>query len=84
MDELLAAGITPAPVLSCWYLPQELAAPSGGGSAGGGGRSARDTAERFGEYAVLVADALGDRVPFAAVSLWRSRGSAPADGRAGP
>ncbi|GAA2973547.1 hypothetical protein GCM10010446_67400 [Streptomyces enissocaesilis] len=84
MDELLAAGITPAPVLSCWDLPQELEAPSVSGSARGGGRFARGTAERFGEYAALVADALGDRVPFAAVSLWRTRGSAPADGRAGP
>jgi beta-glucosidase len=61
-DELLAAGIRPVVTLYHWDLPQELEAGSGGGSAAGGGWPERATAERFAEYASLVADALGDRV----------------------
>ncbi|WP_327309010.1 GH1 family beta-glucosidase [Streptomyces sp. NBC_01298] len=54
VDELLAAGITPALTLYHWDLPQEL--------EDAGGWPERATAERFAEYAGLVADALGDRV----------------------
>ncbi|MDH6140266.1 beta-glucosidase [Kitasatospora sp. GP30] len=56
-DELLAAGIEPVATLYHWDLPQELEDL--------GGWPARSTAERFGEYAQLVAQALGDRV-----ALW--------------
>jgi beta-glucosidase len=55
VDELIAAGITPAVTLYHWDLPQALE------DAGGWG--ARATAERFAEYAGVVAAALGDRVP---------------------
>jgi beta-glucosidase len=54
VDELLEAGITPVATLYHWDLPQEL--------EDAGGWPVRDTAERFGEYAALAADALGDRV----------------------
>ncbi|MFF8842299.1 GH1 family beta-glucosidase [Streptomyces sp. NPDC015127] len=54
-DELLAAGITPVLTLYHWDLPQELETA--------GGWPHRATAERFAEYAEIVADALGDRVP---------------------
>ncbi|MER6779668.1 MULTISPECIES: GH1 family beta-glucosidase [unclassified Streptomyces] len=54
VDELLAAGIEPALTLYHWDLPQEL--------EDAGGWPERATAERFAEYAGLVADALGDRV----------------------
>lgn len=54
-DELLGAGITPVATLYHWDLPQEL--------EDAGGWPARDTAERFADYAGLVAGALGDRVP---------------------
>ncbi|MCS0637995.1 GH1 family beta-glucosidase [Streptomyces sp. LP05-1] len=54
VDELRAAGIRPVATLYHWDLPQELE------DAGGWPR--RETAERFAEYAGLVADALGDRV----------------------
>ncbi|AWZ08779.1 MULTISPECIES: GH1 family beta-glucosidase [unclassified Streptomyces] len=54
VDELLAAGIEPALTLYHWDLPQEL--------EDAGGWPERSTAERFAEYAGLVADALGDRV----------------------
>ncbi|MFF0435303.1 GH1 family beta-glucosidase [Streptomyces sp. NPDC004327] len=54
VDELLAAGIEPALTLYHWDLPQEL--------EDAGGWPQRVTAERFAEYAALVADALGDRV----------------------
>ncbi|OEJ26771.1 beta-glucosidase [Streptomyces agglomeratus] len=61
-DELLAAGITPSLTLYHWDLPQELETPRAGGSAAEGGWPQRDTANRFAEYAGLVAEALGDRV----------------------
>ena len=52
VDELLAASIEPVVTLYHWDLPVELE----------GGWTARDTAFRFAEYAVQVAEALGDRV----------------------
>jgi len=54
VDELLAAGIAPTPTLFHWDLPQPL--------EDAGGWLNRDTAHRFGEYAGIVADRLGDRV----------------------
>ncbi|MET9856428.1 GH1 family beta-glucosidase [Streptomyces sp. NPDC006450] len=54
VDELLAAGIEPALTLYHWDLPQHL--------EDAGGWPERSTAERFAEFAGLVADALGDRV----------------------
>ncbi len=63
VDALLAAGITPLPTLFHWDLPQALETPSNSGSAAGGGWLARDTAHRFAEYAAIVADRLGDRIP---------------------
>jgi beta-glucosidase len=55
-DELLDAGITPVATLYHWDLPQEL--------EDAGGWPVRDTAERFGEYAALMGNALGDRVRY--------------------
>jgi beta-glucosidase len=55
VDALLDAGITPAVTLYHWDLPQAL--------EDAGGWTVRATAERFGEYARVVAAALGDRVP---------------------
>jgi beta-glucosidase len=54
VDSLLAAGICPAATLYHWDLPQRL--------EDAGGWPARATAERFAEYAAIVADRLGDRV----------------------
>ncbi|WP_435057046.1 GH1 family beta-glucosidase [Streptomyces sp. bgisy060] len=54
VDELLAVGIEPALTLYHWDLPQEL--------EDAGGWPERGTAERFAEYAGIVADAVGDRV----------------------
>ena len=54
VDELLAAGIAPTPTLFHWDLPQAL--------EDAGGWLNRDTAERFGAYAAVVAERLGDRV----------------------
>ncbi|MGK5447258.1 GH1 family beta-glucosidase [Streptomyces radiopugnans] len=54
VDELLTKGITPWITLYHWDLPQEL--------EDAGGWPERATAERFAEYASLVAGALGDRV----------------------
>jgi beta-glucosidase len=54
VDELLAAGIEPWVTLYHWDLPQEL--------EDAGGWPARETAERFADYAALVHGALGDRV----------------------
>ncbi len=53
-DCVLEAGLRPLVTLYHWDLPQELE------DAGGWAR--RDTAARFGDYANLVAAALGDRV----------------------
>jgi beta-glucosidase len=55
VDELLVAGVQPFPTLYHWDLPQEL--------EDAGGWPSRDTAERFADYAALVSDALGDRIP---------------------
>ena len=54
VDDLLAAGIEPFVTLYHWDLPQAL--------EDAGGWPMRDTAERFAEYAFVVAGALGDRV----------------------
>nr|WP_269856428.1 GH1 family beta-glucosidase [Streptomyces sp. RPT161] len=54
VDALLEVGVTPFPTLYHWDLPQAL--------QDRGGWPSRDTAERFGEYAAVVAGALGDRV----------------------
>lgn len=54
LDELLDAGITPAATLYHWDLPQAL--------EDAGGWPARATAERFAEYAGVVAARLGDRL----------------------
>ncbi|MGI5129479.1 GH1 family beta-glucosidase [Pseudonocardia sp. CA-107938] len=54
VDELLAAGISPTATLYHWDLPQAL--------EDAGGWTNRATADRFGEYAGIVAAALGDRV----------------------
>ena len=54
VDELLAAGIRPMATLFHWDLPQAL--------EDRGGWLARDTTDRFAEYATLVALRLGDRI----------------------
>lgn len=54
VDALLGQGITPAPTLYHWDLPQALEDADGWLD--------RDTAERFADYAALVHDHLGDRV----------------------
>ena len=54
VDGLLEAGLEPWPTLFHWDLPQAL--------EDAGGWPLRDTAERFADYAQIVADALGDRV----------------------
>jgi len=53
-DDLLETGITPFATLYHWDLPSALEAH--------GGWLERDTALRFGEYAEVVAEALGDRI----------------------
>ncbi|GGV73553.1 MULTISPECIES: GH1 family beta-glucosidase [Streptomyces] len=53
-DELLDAGITPVVTLYHWDLPQEL--------EDAGGWPHRDTADRFADYAEIVARGLGDRI----------------------
>jgi beta-glucosidase len=55
VDTLLERSITPAVTLYHWDLPQPL--------QDAGGWPARSTADAFAEYAMIVADALGDRVP---------------------
>ncbi|MEU7278115.1 GH1 family beta-glucosidase [Streptomyces sp. NPDC045431] len=62
VDELQAADIRPVATLYHWDLPQELETADISGSAAGGGWPQRETAERFADYAALVASALGDRV----------------------
>jgi beta-glucosidase len=55
-DALLSRGITPVPTLFHWDLPQPLEDEQGGWLA-------RDTAQRFAEYAELAAERLADRIP---------------------
>ena len=54
VDALLEAGVQPMATLYHWDLPQAL--------EDRGGWLNRDTALRFGDYAAIVADRLGDRV----------------------
>jgi beta-glucosidase len=54
LDELAEHDIAPALTLYHWDLPQEL--------QDAGGWAARDTAQRFADYAAIVAEALSDRV----------------------
>ncbi|MFE7196525.1 glycoside hydrolase family 1 protein [Microbacterium oxydans] len=54
VDMLLDAGIQPFPTLYHWEMPSSVEAD--------GGWLERDTAERFADYAALVAARLGDRV----------------------
>jgi len=54
LDELSADGIAATVTLYHWDLPQQLQDE--------GGWASRDTAQRFAEYAAIVAGALGDRV----------------------
>ncbi len=54
VDALLDAGIEPVATLYHWDLPLALEEA--------GGWPARDTAMRFGDYAEIVGEALGDRV----------------------
>jgi len=53
-DAVLEAGLRPLVTLFHWDLPQPL--------EDAGGWANRETAERFGEYAAIVAAALSDRV----------------------
>jgi beta-glucosidase len=55
LDALLEAGIQPTPILHVWDLPVEL--------HWRGGWMNRDSAEWFAEYATIVFERLGDRVP---------------------
>lgn len=55
VERLLERGIRPALTLNHWDIPQRL-------QDDGGGWQNRDTVERFGDYASLLYDALGDRV----------------------
>jgi len=54
LDELAKHDISAAVTLYHWDLPQEL--------QDSGGWAVRDTAERFADYALIVAEQLGDRV----------------------
>ncbi|MET9065982.1 GH1 family beta-glucosidase [Streptosporangium sandarakinum] len=54
VDELREAGVTPIVTLYHWDLPQSL--------EDRGGWIARDTAERFADYAAIMHARLGDRV----------------------
>ncbi|WP_037907004.1 GH1 family beta-glucosidase [Actinacidiphila yeochonensis] len=56
VDELLDKGITPFATLYHWDLPQDLEDI--------GGWTVRETSDRFADYAEMVAEALGDRVPY--------------------
>lgn len=53
VDELCAAGVSPVPTLFHWDTPLALADE--------GGWRRRDTAQRFAEYAAVVAARIGDR-----------------------
>ncbi|MGH8262263.1 MAG: GH1 family beta-glucosidase [Steroidobacterales bacterium] len=74
-DALLEAGIRPLATLYHWDLPQAL--------EDAGGWPNRDTAGYFGDYAALVARALGDRIrhwlifnepkTFTGVGYWQGR-----------
>jgi beta-glucosidase len=55
IDRLIEQGLTPAVTLYHWDLPQALEDK--------GGWAARETSERFADYAHHVVEALGDRVP---------------------
>jgi beta-glucosidase len=55
VDALLGHGVAPAATLYHWDLPQRL--------QDAGGWANRDTAERFADYAALIAHELGDRLP---------------------
>ncbi|MEV6580060.1 GH1 family beta-glucosidase [Streptomyces sp. NPDC051582] len=55
VDALCTAGIAPVPTLFHWDTPLALEEK--------GGWLSRDTAERFAEYASVVAERLADRVP---------------------
>jgi beta-glucosidase len=55
VEAMLERGIKPCPTLYHWDLPQAL--------EDAGGWPARDTAQRFAEYAAIVAQALGDSCP---------------------
>ncbi|NEA31765.1 GH1 family beta-glucosidase [Streptomyces sp. SID13031] len=55
IDELLAAGIKPAPTLFHWDTPQEL--------EDAGGWLNRDITYRFADYATILAERFADRVP---------------------
>ena len=55
VDRLLAKGIRPFPTLFHWDLPLALEQA--------GGWPSRETALRFADYATLVTERLGDRVP---------------------
>jgi beta-glucosidase len=55
VDGLLDAGIVPFPTLYHWDLPQAL--------EDRGGWTVRDTAEAFADYATVVLERLGDRIP---------------------
>jgi len=56
VDGLLEAGITPFVNLYHWDLPQALQES--------GGWPQRDTVELFVEYAILMFETLGDRIPY--------------------
>jgi beta-glucosidase len=58
VDGVLARGLAPMATLYHWDLPQPL--------EDAGGWPARDTAQRFADYATIVAKALGDRLPMMA------------------
>lgn len=54
VDGLLARGIRPIATLYHWDLPQAL--------EDAGGWTSRDTAQRFGDYAAIMGEALGDKI----------------------
>jgi beta-glucosidase len=75
IERLLELGIEPIATLYHWDLPQSL--------QDAGGWASRDTAERFGEYAAMLADEYGDIVdqwitqnePFVAAFLGHAEGT---------